>query len=73
MITDILLSGKDIDTNIQENVRLFLLIFITQMWRYISPTRVQDGQLSSSVLREQIYVLQNLFSKQELMLTSEIR
>ena len=48
-VTDILLTGENIDLDIQENVRLQTTSLIT---RFMSlPHRTQDGQLSSSLLR----------------------
>ena len=46
---------------------------LTVMVVSLHHSRAQDGQLSSSLLREEMYLLQNVSSKQEPMLLSKIR
>ena len=46
---------------------------LTVMVVSLHHSRAQDGQLSSSLLREEVYLLLNLSSKQEPMLPSKIR
>ena len=46
---------------------------LTVMVVSLRHSRAQDGQLSSSLLKEEMYLLQNLSSKQEPMLPSKIR
>ena len=46
---------------------------LTVMVVSLHHSRAQDGQLSSSLLREEMYLLQNVSSKQEPMLPSKIR
>ena len=70
-ITNILLEGKHIDPDIQENVRQYL--DYCTMNTLISHHREQDGRLSISLLREETQILQKLYSRQEPMLTSKTR
>ena len=73
-VTDILLTGENIDPDIQENVRLHHSLLGNTIFIFMSlPHRTQDGQLSSSLLREEMSPLQNHSSKQEPVLTSRIR
>ena len=46
---------------------------LTVMVVSLHHSRAQDGQLSSSLLRKEMYLLQNVSSKQEPMLPSKIR
>ena len=46
---------------------------LTVMVVSLHHSRAQDGQLSSSLLRKEMYLLQNVFLKQEPMLPSKIR
>ena len=50
-ITNILLEGEHIDLDIQENVRIYMLLNFSTP---ISLHRAQDGQLSSSLLRKEM-------------------
>ena len=46
---------------------------LTVMVVSLHHSRAQDGQLSSSLLRKEMYLLQNVSSKQEPMLPSKTR
>lgn len=53
-LTDILLTGDDINLDIQENVRISILDNLPENYFLPSPFRVQDGQLFSFQLREEM-------------------
>ena len=77
-ITNILLEGEHIDLDIQENVSLLLqapntsIICIFDHKSYCLH-RLEDGQLSTSLLRMETQLPHMLSSKQELMSTSKTR
>ena len=76
-ITNILLEGEHIDLDIQENVSVLLqapnvLINIFSHKSYCLH-RLEDGQLSTSLLRMETQLPHMLSSKQELMSTSKTR
>ena len=76
-ITNILLEGEHIDLDIQENVSVLLqapntLIDVFSHKSYCLH-RLEDGQLSTSLLRMETQLPHMLSSKQELMSTSKTR
>ena len=73
-ITDILLEGEHIDLDIQDNVSV-LLQALNIMFSHKSYClhRLEDGQLSTSLLRMETQLPHMLSSKQELMSTSKTR
>ena len=79
VLTNILLEGKHIDVNIQENVGCLLCARYTDhnIWDYNVQlylfSRPEDGQLSTSLLRTETWRPRTLSSKQELMFTSKTR
>ena len=72
-ITNILLEGEHIDLDIQENVSV--LVQAPNTSSIINPClhRLEDGQLSTSLLRMETQLPHMLSSKQELMSTSKTR
>ena len=71
-ITNILLEGEHIDLDIQENVSVLLQAPNTSHKSYCLH-RLEDGQLSTSLLRMETQLPHMLSSKQELMSTSKTR
>ena len=80
-ITNILLEGKHINLDIQENVssnglgklhstKRPVYTVYSQFFKYLI-YREQDGQLSTSLLREETQLPQKHYSRQELMLSSK--
>ena len=79
-ITNILLEGEHIDLDIQENVSVLLQapntlinMFSVQSSKSYCLHRLEDGQLSTSLLRMETQLPHMLSSKQELMSTSKTR
>ena len=76
-ITNILLEGEHIDLDIQENVSVLLQApnTLIDMFSHKSYClhRLEDGQLSTSLLRMETQLPHMLSSKQELMSTSKTR
>ena len=76
-ITNILLEGEHIDLNIQENVSVLqqapntLIDMLSHKSHCLH--RLEDGQLSTSLLRMETQLPHMLSSKQELMSTSKTR
>ena len=79
VLTNILLEGKHIDLDIQENVGCLLCARYSDhnMWDYNVQlylfSRPEDGQLFTSLLRTETWRPRMLSSKQELMFTSKTR
>ena len=72
-ITNILLEGEHIDLDIQENVSVLLQAPNTFIYNSYCLYRLEDGQLSTSLLRTETQLPHMLSSKQELMSTSKTR